>query len=159
MNSARACSSREHGAGRGVGKEAQNSKTVGMKHFHQGQETEAYANSKDLLREKTLTFQRNYRQAHCIAVRMALKLCVYNSRTSGQFSEYHQWDHLFGLQCTKQLIDWNSHCSTHHFGVVSTKSELRLWKLWVYEPTKSSIWKGFWIFGGFLTDIRKTYGL
>lgn len=106
--------------------------------------------------KKTLKFLRNYRQAHCIVVRMALKLCVYNSRTSGQFSEAHQSHHLSGPQCTKQLADWNAHCSTQRFGIVSTKPDLRLWKLWICELTKSSIWKWFWIFGCFLTDTVKT---
>lgn len=55
--------------------------------------------------QKDLKFQRNYRQAHCIVVRMALKLCVHDSRTSGQFREYHESHHLLGLQCTKQLTE------------------------------------------------------
>lgn len=28
---------------------------------------------------------------------------------------------------------------THHCGIVTTKPDFRLWELWIYEPTKSSI--------------------
>lgn len=55
--------------------------------------------------KKTLKFLRNYRQAHCMVVRMALKLCVYNSRTSGQFSESHQ-SHHFVWSSVHQTTSW-----------------------------------------------------
>lgn len=64
-----------------------------------------YANSKDQLSTERPSSFREIRQAHCIVVRMALRLCVCNSRTSGQLSQYHQSHHLFGLQCTQRLAE------------------------------------------------------
>ena len=74
-----------------------------------------------------------------------------------KFREHHQPHRLLGPQCTQRLAGWDFPCSAHHFGIVSTEPGLRLWKLCIYEPTKSSIWKWFWIFGCFLTDTVKTF--
>lgn len=102
MNLARACSSGERRRKEGYSSWDETFSSVTMRNIRFMQILKINsAREGPQISEK---FQRN-RQAHCIVVKMALKLCVHTSRTSGQFSEYHQSYGLFGLQCTKNLTE------------------------------------------------------
>lgn len=132
------------------------STTTGVKHFHWWQrETRFMQILKINSAQKDPQISETLQTRPLHSCQNGLEtVCV---QFQNKFSEHHRPHHLFGPQRTERLADWNSHCAAHHFGIVSTEPDLRLWKLCIYEPTKLSIWKWFWIFGCFLTNTVKTF--